>query len=231
MNAQTVLIAAAAAVGFYVVAKMATTAPRAAGCVRPQYRRIAAVGDSLTAGGHWARAASNYINLGTQGADALELDGRQNVYAEYRQFARGGWGANQIRRSVFPQALQYEPTDVVIMAGVNDMASGRSVESTFAALADMYETARRAGARVYAVPVLRWAGARASSGAAQAKTERLNGMIRAYASNYDAVFIDAQELGGRGALPDFADSGDGIHLSRAGQKRLGEIIGKAMDCV
>ena len=45
---------------------------------------------------------------------------------------------------------------VVIQAGVNDLASGRSVDHITAELAAMYRQAKAAGVRVVAVPIMPW---------------------------------------------------------------------------
>lgn len=172
---------------------------------------VAAIGDSLTEQGAYLREV--HSALGTSG----------------RAIGLRGAGAAKIA-----EQMQYVLADgvdvVVVLAGVNDIASGRSVETITTALEGMYAQARAAGVQVVAVPILPWGRymqiprLRARAAQLQRDTNAVNAWIRA--AGVPVVNIGAMGDGAR-LRPEF-DSGDGLHLSAAGQRRLGQLIAKAI---
>lgn len=121
------------------------------------------------------------------------------------------------------EALALEPTDLVVLAGVNDLASGRGLAGIEVNLEAIYAAGRAARARVIAVQVLPWGGW-ASGGAKHVEdTAALNTWIST-ASSAD-VIVSTEAMGdGAGSLhPDF-DDGKGLHPNATGQAALAQLI-------
>ena len=189
-----------------------------AGCgARPRPTRVSALGDSHTTGGRYL--AEVHRQLGVDG-EAIGLVGQ---------------GARVISERM-PDVLDDAPTHVIVQAGVNDLASGRSLAHIQTHLTRMYRAARAAGAVVIAIPVLPWATYldrrrfRARKGALLEQTRAINAWMAAQrAAGVIDVLVDVAELGADdGPLdPRFARA-DGLHLNAAGQRALGAAIARAL---
>ena len=170
--------------------------------------RVVAVGDSITANGKYLAAA---------------LEGLPESVG--RAFGLGGRGAARIRREALPRALAYNPTDVVILAGVNALASNRSPQTIVTELRRMYQAARNAGARVLAVQVTPWAGYRKSTELLQQRTRELNRLI---ASSVGVQVLNTSFLGDASGRLLEGFTRDNLHLNRAGERSLGAAIARAI---
>lgn len=164
-------------------------------------RRVAAIGDSLTADGRYLDTVLAALPPGS----------------EARAWGYGGQGSRVIA-SHLPEVLAWRPTDVIVLAGVNDLASRRPLSHITANLSAMYAAIRAARARVIAVTVLPW-GRRPTydfNG-----TVALNRWIRA--ASVDRV-VETATLGDETGwlLPQFTR--DGVHLTADGNAALGELI-------
>lgn len=186
------------------------------GCSSPRPTRtlqISALGDSHTTGGRYL--AEVHAKRGSTG----------------RAIGLVGQGARVIAKRL-PELLADRPGVVIVQAGVNDLASGRSLKHTRTWLARMHAQVRATGATVVAVPILPWAAYldRARFRARKARlieqTDALNAWLAAeQAAGRIDVLIDVSALNdGRGRLdPQFARR-DGLHLNAAGQRALGRLI-------
>lgn len=164
---------------------------------RGRPRLVVALGDSLTADGRYARALEAVLPLGSV----------------VRVFGYVGKGVRDVAAHL-DEALALGPTDVVVLAGVNDIASGRSVETVVNGLASMYGRIAAAGARPVAVLLTPWRGD-------AAKTAAVNDWI----TRSGVAHVDTAVLGdGSGRLARAFNSGDGLHLNAAGQAALGQLI-------
>jgi lysophospholipase L1-like esterase len=122
---------------------------------------------------------------------------------------------------------------VIVLHGVNDIgeASSPSVaQSLIAAYQGFIEAARARNVQIYGVPILPFGGSQYDSADHEAARQAVNAWIRA-AGNYDAV-IDLE-----GAVCDPAkprallaacDSGDHLHLSPTGYRRMADAIDLAL---
>ena len=166
---------------------------------------IVAVGDSLTAAGGYCKelqrvlpAGSSVRCLGAPGegvAKFLPLAGEGRlVGADY----------------------------VIVLGGVNDLASGRSLEHIKQHLSKIYSTAHQYGAEVIAVTLTPWGG-HYKGKKLNWETQELNKWI-IYQAPVEYV-VDSQGLGDEtGYLQSQYGAGDGLHLSPAGQTALGQMI-------
>ena len=165
-------------------------------------RRIACFGDSITANGGYCNEIA------------------RTTGAKVKSFGYVGQGTDYILKRMH-KVMQWQPTDVVILAGVNDLPS-KSSTHTATNLAKMYATFRNAGIRVVAVPITPWHGYASAKGN-EAKTEDVNRWITFDARVDEVVSIAALGDNNWRLLPQY-DSGDGLHLNAKGQQVLGGLI-------
>jgi lysophospholipase L1-like esterase len=165
---------------------------------------VMAVGDSLTAHGGYCETLQMLLPVGSM-------------------VTCKGWvgeGAKAIGGKVSKQGFG-AVDDVIVLAGVNDLASGRGVQYTVEQLDKIYQKARVGGARVIAVELTPWEGH--VQGAKRAwETAEVNEWIAKSPSV--EIVVDTSGLGPNGYLLPEYDSGDGLHLNAEGQQKLGELI-------
>lgn len=168
-------------------------------------RSVALLGDSLTAGPYYRREIKDIL-----GPDST-----------VKAFGYVGKGTAYIREKL-DEALAWHPDDLVVLAGTNDLASGRGVETVISNLSEIYEAAHQQGARVVAVTLVPWGGCAAGADKIE-ETEEVNDWIW-FNSGADAV-VDTSSLGdGTGALhPDLARP-DNLHLNETGQRALAQEV-------
>jgi len=174
--------------------------------------RILFIGDSLVTSKYWRGIA----------LPGAKLDGQ-------------GWKSQQIAavtKNAAPMVKKFAPTDVVFLAGANDVVADHPPERIERDYAAAWKAIRDSapGARVWAVLLTPWAGHKKSSATRQVVTREVNGWVRVQKGlpgGPDFV-IDPAELGdaeGR-LLP--AYSGDGLHMKPAGYKALGAVVERAL---
>lgn len=179
--------------------------------------RICAIGDSHTTGGRYlaevhARLGGEGIAVGLVGHGARVIAGR------------------------LPEVLATRPTHVIVQAGVNDLAAGRSLAHTQAWLGAMYRAIHAADAQVIAIPILPWAGyldrprLRARKAELLSRTRALNAWLAAEraAGRIDAL-VDVDAMGPPGGALDarYARK-DGLHLTAEGQRALGRLVAEGI---
>ncbi len=183
--------------------------------------RIVALGDSTTAG---TPAFASPIEAPPRGRGD-----ETSQYAYWLMEAHPGWevlnrGVNgertdQIRARFDRDVIAAAPRIVVIIAGVNDVYQGRSVEHVTAQLAAMYEEAARAGIRVVAGSILPYDSATAEQ---NARMHRINDWIRRQAG---VSFVETRAAVAASNDPDrLFESPDGLHPTAAGYRRMAEAI-------
>jgi lysophospholipase L1-like esterase len=165
----------------------------------PGLRTVALLGDSMSAGPVYRRELEDMLGPGST-VEAFGYVGKQTPY---------------ILKKV-GKALAVQPSDVVVLAGVNDLASGHSSERVIKNLHIIYTTLRSKGARVIGVTLTPW------NERPQATME-INDWIR-FASPADAIVNTAPMSDGHGNLHPDLDSGDGLHLNTQGQVALAMVV-------
>ena len=101
-------------------------------------KNVALLGDSLTAGLEYRAVLEDLLGP-CNTVQAFGYPNQQTAVIESR----------------LPLVLASGPTDVVVLAGVNDLASGKSVESIINRLDRMYSNLQSTGIRVTAVTLLK----------------------------------------------------------------------------
>ena len=117
--------------------------------------------------------------------------------------------------------LAHEPTVVVIIAGVNDVYQGRSVDHVTAQLAAMYDRARQSGIAVVAGAIVPYNTATPEQ---NAKMHAINQWIKGV-SEGGFWFVDTRAAVAAPGDPDtLAGSPDGLHPDIEGYRRMAEAL-------
>jgi lysophospholipase L1-like esterase len=198
---------AAGALGLFYLSKKASASPAIPSTSVPPV--ILALGDSLTASESYCKALSEQVAAGGS-VTCRGLPGQ-------------GTGAILTDLKVkYPGKALNKFTDVVVLAGVNDIASGRSTETIIHNLSTIYNFIKGAGPRVVAVQLTPWYGYKYRADWEQ-KTQAVNSWI-SNSSIPDAV-VDTFHLGDfQGRLLEHLTSGDGLHLNKAGCHQLATLV-------
>jgi lysophospholipase L1-like esterase len=187
--------------------------------------RIVALGDSTTAG------TPGFLS-------PLESppDGKGDVTSQYAHWLmksepdwdvinRGvnGERSDQIAARVVRDVIGASPAAVVIIAGVNDVYQGRSVDHVVAQLRTMYDRAAHAGIRVVGGTIVPYNTADA---AANERMRQVNAWIREQTHNEPAIaFVDTRAAVAAPGNPDrLAESPDGLHPSPLGYRAMADAI-------
>lgn len=187
--------------------------PAEARKLQPGERRILVMGDSITVGYlpklKSLLSSDDVIGMGIGGAQVAAIAKKTADY--YGQ----------------------QPTHFVLLAGINDVSSGKSSTTIYKSLSDLWRATKQAtGAKVVAV-LLTPCGSypKCRPGTAFAATrEQVNNMIASALGspdNVDAV-IDTSQLGDEEGklLPEYSNGG--LHLSAAGSQRLAELVANGL---
>jgi peptidoglycan hydrolase-like protein with peptidoglycan-binding domain len=165
-------------------------------------RIIVALGDSITAAGYIRNLENTMDNVRTF------------------TFGYGGKGVKYIYEQM-DNALEKSPSDIVIMAGVNDVASNRSFEYITGYLLKMYLKAKAANIRVVAVTILPWHGRKNSRGKEEV-THNVNNWIKSN-PNVDSV-VDGSAMGNSSYEMHEEYTSDRIHPNEAGREALSGMV-------
>ena len=170
----------------------------------PGRRRILVVGDSITVG---------YLPKFRKLAEAAghEVIGEGKVSAQTTAI-----------RSLMQPYLKQQPTDVVVLGGVNDLASGVGAFKVNLRLTDLWLDARKAGARVIAVLVTPWG---CYSRYKAEDTAKVNDFIRKVVGNKAGpdVVVDASAVLGD-AAGCLRFTRDKLHPNADGQALLAQAV-------
>jgi lysophospholipase L1-like esterase len=168
---------------------------------------VVLLGDSLTAGGEYRWYLAQALGMGS----TVEAHGYSSKGTAYIL-------------DKLDRAMDSYPTDIVILAGVNDLASDRSPATVINNLEQMYTIARERGVRVIAVKLTPWAG-HWKGRHKQAETQEVNDWIE-FMAPVDRV-VDTSMLGDEDGklLPQYWNKKkDKLHLGVAGQHMLGQLV-------
>lgn len=202
-----------------VLQSQQSTAPQSSAALSTNIK-VVTLGDSISVDPPGSDLYNHYPSL---------LKSRYNVSTS-DSFAVGGSQTGSSPSPYKGMRLQYTEDVVgkgydllIIMGGVNDVASGVSSSVTETNLDWIYTQAKSAGLKVVAISILPWGCFSSSSPAKMAITKDINAWIKTNA-NVD-YFIDAYEEFNRGddCLKEIYNL-DKIHVNGVGHEKLAEMI-------
>ena len=187
--------------------------------------RIVALGDSTTAGTPGFHSPIEAPPLGRGDETSQYAYWLMKQHPEWEVLNRGvnGERTDQIAGRFDRDVLNNAPRAVVIIAGVNDIYQGRSVDHVTSQLRKMYDRALRAGVRIVAGSIIPFN----TAGPEQNERMRVvNAWIRAQATADGSVaFVDTRGAVAAAGKPDLlASSPDQLHPSVDGYRRMAAAI-------
>ena len=137
-----------------------------------------------------------------------------------------GERSDQVRSRFERDVVAPAPKAVVIIAGVNDVYQGRSLEHVATELSAMYARAAQAGIRVVAGSIVPYNTATPEQNALM---RQINAWIRRQPG---IAFVDTRAAAAALGNPDtLLDSPDGLHPPAAGYHRMADAIRPALEQV
>ena len=190
---------------------------------------IVALGDSTTAGTPFFKSPIEAAPNGSGEATAPFSYRMTEVHPGWIVLNRGvnGERSDQIAGRFDRDVLAAHPQFVIILAGVNDVYQGRSVESVTTQLKLMYDKARAAKIPVIAGSIVPFNTATPEQ---NQRMHAINDWIRAEATrDPNVTFVDTRKAAARPDNIDLlASSPDDLHPSIAGYRRMGEAVAAAI---
>ena len=190
--------------------------------------RIVAMGDSTTAGTPAFKSPIEAPPDGRGDQSSQYAYWLMKSHPEWEVLNRGvnGERSDQIRDRFERDVVIAAPKAVVIIAGVNDVYQGLSVEQVTAELSAMYAQAARAGIRAVAGSILPYNTATPDE---NTRMRQINDWIRRQPG---IVFVDTRGAAAPADNPDtLLDSADGLHPTAAGYHRMADAIQPALEQV
>ena len=179
-------------------------APLSDSILPPGARRVACLGDSLTANGKYCSELKNYLPPGSV----------------TKSFGYANQGTAYIFKQL-PKALAWNPTDLVVLAGVNDLSHNGGDSVVINNLSKIYAKAHAYGVRVVAVKILPWHDYPSARGH-ENNTFVVNNWIMK--SSTADEYVDAWSLGDANYALLREYTGDGLHLNSLGYGFLAQLI-------
>ena len=211
-----------------VLGAAVSTAPEHESTRAPEHQKpavIVALGDSTTAG---TPQFQSPIEAPPDGAG-----NRESQFAYWLMQRHPGWtvlnrGVNgersdQIAARFDRDVVAAKPAVVIILAGVNDVYQGRSVEHVTSQLRGMYDRAAAAGIPVVAGSIVPYNTATAEQ---NARMREINAWIAAEAARDARIeFADTRAAAAAPGQPDkLSGSPDGLHPDVAGYRKMAEAL-------
>jgi lysophospholipase L1-like esterase len=191
---------------------------------------IVALGDSTTAGTPAFKSPIEAPPNGSGNVQSQYSYWLMQAHPDWQVLNRGvnGERTDQIRARFARDAAAPKPGVVVIIAGVNDVYQGRSVESAERELEAMYDTARAARIIVVAGSIIPFNVATADQ---NARMHTINDWIRTYVAAHAGamVFCDTRAAVAAPGQPDrLVSSPDDLHPTPDGYKRMAAALEPAI---
>lgn len=183
-------------------------------------RKILFLGDSLTASGYWTQIKLPDVATAGQGWP--------------------GQGIKAVLAAALPLVAKEQPTDIVLLAGANGVASQHGAKRVKADLTKAWQQLKASGARVWAVKLTPWFGyqfkrskyhaAGPISESMKTVTHEVNQWIQSVAGTADGpdFVIDTSALGDADYQLLEANSYDGLHMSKRGYAALAALVQAAL---
>jgi lysophospholipase L1-like esterase len=188
--------------------------------------RIVALGDSTTAGTPGFHSPLEHPPNGRGDETSQYSYWLMKIRPNWMVLNRGvnGERSDQIRARFDRDVIQASPAAVVIIAGVNDVYQGRTVDHVTEQLHAMYTRAAEARIMVVAGSIVPYNTATAEQ---NARMHQINEWIRRQPG---VAFADTRSAVAASDNPDrLFESPDGLHPSSAGYRRMAEAVGAALE--
>jgi lysophospholipase L1-like esterase len=182
---------------------------------------IVALGDSTTAGTPGFRSPLESPPKGSGDETSQYAFWLTKAHPDWRVLNRGvnGERSDQIRGRFERDVVDNSPSAVVIIAGVNDIYQGQTVDHVTTELHGMYARARQAGIPVVAGSIIPFNTATPDQ---NTRMRQVNEWIHLQP---DVAFVDTRAAVASAGKPDLLfESPDGLHPSAAGYRRMAEAI-------
>lgn len=183
--------------------------------------RIVALGDSTTAGTPAFRSPLEAPPRGRGDETSQYAYWLMQAHPEWEVLNCGvnAERSDHIRARFDRDAIAAAPRAVVIIAGVNDVYQGLSVEHVTGNLTAMYALASRAGIAIVAGSIIPYNTATAEQ---NARMQQINDWIRRQTG---VAFVDTRAAVAASNDPDrLFDSPDGLHPTAEGYRRMADAI-------
>jgi lysophospholipase L1-like esterase len=193
------------------------------------WHHFVAIGDSFTEG--IGDSVDGFARLGA--VDRLATVLRQsNPDLRYTNLAQRGLMVSEIREQQLETALHLKPDLVSVVAGANDIMTGRfSVDRWEEEFRALYEALTQAGAAVIAANLPAFPILRTLKEPLQARVKgnlaRGNGVIERLAAEYQVILVDAWAVSQRSDREDWSE--DGVHLNARGYFSFAQEILKILE--
>lgn len=190
--------------------------------------RIVAMGDSTTAGTPAFKSPIESPPDGRGDHTSQYAYWLMQSHPEWEVLNHGvnGERSDQVRSRFERDVVAAAPKAVVIIAGVNDVYQGSSVDHVTTELSAMYARAAQAGLRVVAGSIIPYNTATREQ---NARMRQINAWIRRQPG---IVFVDTRAATATPENPDrLLESPDGLHPTAAGYRRMADAIRPALERV
>jgi lysophospholipase L1-like esterase len=188
-----------------------------------------ALGDSFTEG--VGDPVEGFAMLGV--ADRLAAALRQaNPDLRFTNLAQRGLGTNEIFEQQLEPALRLQPDLVSVVAGANDVLTGRFSAARWGeSFGRMFEAFAQANALVIVATLPDFPVLRTLPAALQARVRgnlgRGNDVIQRLAAQHRCVLIDAWAISARSEPADWSE--DGVHLNARGYFKFAQEVFKTLE--
>jgi lysophospholipase L1-like esterase len=190
--------------------------------------KIVAFGDSTTAGTPAFKSPLESPPAGSGDETSQYAFWLMKAHPQWVVLNRGinGQRSDEILARFERDVVQNGPAAVVIIAGVNDIYQGRTVEQVTAQLQAMYARAAEAGIPVVAGSIIPFNTATPEQ---NERMRQVNDWIR---RQPEVTFVDTRTAVSASGNPDMLfESSDGLHPTALGYRRMAEVIGAALQRV
>jgi lysophospholipase L1-like esterase len=194
--------------------------------------RIVAMGDSTTAGTPAFKSPVEEPPLGAGDLTSQYAYWLERSHPEWDVLNRGvnGERSDQILSRFARDVIEAKPAIVVIIAGVNDVYQGRSVDHITERLDQMYARAAAAGIRVVAGTIIPYNTATADQNARMHAVNRW--IAERAAADPNVELADTRAAVAAPGAPDrLADTPDQLHPGPAGYRRMAEALQPVLERV
>jgi lysophospholipase L1-like esterase len=192
----------------------------------PAAVKIVALGDSTTAGTPGFTSPLEDPPKGRGDETSQYAYWLMKAHPEWTVLNRGvnGERSDQIRARFDRDVVQASPAAVVIIAGVNDVYQGRTVDHVIEQLHGMYARATGAGILVVAGSIVPYNTATPEQ---NTRMRQINEWIR---RQRDIAFADTRSAVAASGNPDkLFESPDGLHPTAAGYHRMADAIAAVLE--